>query len=138
MATVEKMPIFESGKITLMIGDEEALGVNLLGKLVDVDIKDKEFVKRTIKLRGDISKMLAGPQEATGEKPKKKKSSGPLAMLRTVAENLCKQGITVTVSFKGDKLLTIGADAHPKLLQLITRTKGVAVNRFFKLIGLIL
>lgn len=131
-------PIFESGKIILTTGDEEALEVNLIGKLINVDIKDKEFIKRAIKLRGDISKMMSKPQETTGEKPKKKKSSGPLAMLRTVAETLCKRGITVTVSFKGNKLLTLGADANPKLLQIVTRTKGVAVNSFFKLIGLIL
>lgn len=128
---------FESGKIVLSTGEVEALEVNLRGSTIEVDIKDKDFIKRAIKLRGEISKMMPKAQESQ-EPKKKKKSPGPLAMLKTTAEALCSRGITVTVSLKGDKLLTLGADAHPTFLQLITRTKAVAINRFFKLIGLVI
>ena len=129
--------ILESGRVILATGEVEALEVDLKGTLIEIDIKDRDFAKRLIKLRGEIGKLMPKAAESQIEESKKKKT-GALAMVRTVAEALCSRGITVTVAIEGDTILTLGAEAHPTLLQLITRTKGVAVNRFFKLVGLML
>ena len=91
-----------------------------------------------MKLRGEIGNLMPKAEATEQKTPKKKRGGGLLSMLRSVAEALCSRGITVTISFRGDRLLTLGSDAHPTLLPLITRTRGVAINRFFKLIRLIL
>jgi len=133
----EKSPFFETGRVILTTGDSEALEVNLKGKLVAVEIKDKDFVKRAIRLRDEIGKLIPKPQ-ANQSEPNQDKSGGALATLRTVAEALSNSGITVTISIEGDIILTLGANANPRLLQLITGTKGVAINQFFKLIELLI
>lgn len=118
-------------------GEEETLEVNLKNRHIDVDIKDKDFIKRIIKLRGEIGAISARKPAESEQKPEKKKKAkggGSLGMLRTIADALSTRGLSLTLSYEGNTLLTLGADAHPTFLQLITKTRGVAINRFFKLI----
>ena len=120
----QKLPLFESGKVRLLTGDLEVLRVSVLGKKIDVDIEDKQFIKRAMKLRREI-----GPKKsAAAEKPKKKKKSSPLSMVRMIADTSKRIGVTLTVSYKGRKIATIGAEARPTLLQIITKTRALAIN----------
>jgi len=59
-------------------------------------------------------------------------------MLRTVADALKVRGITLTVSYKGNTVITIGADAKPTILQTITKTRAVAINSFYKLLRMVI
>ena len=127
-------PVFESGRVSLSTGNVEVLEVNLTSKEIDVDIEDKRFVKRVMKIRGEISIGNSTAEETEGQE---KKSPSPLATLRTVAEALSNRGITLKVCFKGNPVVTIGAEAKPTLLQLITKTRAVAINSFYRLIQMI-
>ena len=55
-------------------------------------------------------------------------------MVKDIVEDLCREGVTVTISYKGDKVVTIGRDADSKLTRFITGTKGIEVNSPLKLI----
>lgn len=131
MQLTEDQPIFQSGKVILAAGKLRLLQVNLTSKNINVDIEDKEFIKRALELRS----ILSSPKTSTDEKEseKKKDSSSPLEMLRSIAETLSSRGITVIVSFKGERLITLGAGARPKLLQYVTGTRGLAINNIVKL-----
>jgi hypothetical protein len=131
--THDGIPNFESGKVLLSTGDLRVLKVDLTSKLINVDVEDKAFIKRIIAMRGELTPKF--PPAATGEKPK---TGSPLSTLRTVAETLCRRGITLTVSYKGHRMVTIGADAKPILLQLVTKTHGVALNSFYTAIKMII
>jgi hypothetical protein len=120
----QKLPLFESGKVRLLTGDLEVLRVNVAGKKIDVDIEDKQFIKRAMKLRGVGQKK---PVDVEKSKKKKRKSS-PLSMVRMVADTSKRIGITLTVSYQGKKIATIGAEARPTLLQVITKTRALALN----------
>jgi hypothetical protein len=50
-----KEPTFESGKVILSTGDLNVLEVNLTSKRINVDLEDKNFIKRIIAMRGEIS-----------------------------------------------------------------------------------
>jgi hypothetical protein len=60
-----------------------------------------------------------------------------LAQLRDIAGELKDEGLTVTLSFKGDRLVTIGVEAKPTLSRLVTGTGAVEINNLRKLLGLI-
>ena len=128
MQLTEDQPIFQSGKVILAAGKLRLLQVNLTSKNIN---EDKEFIKRALELRS----ILSSPKTSTDEKEseKKKDSSSPLEMLRSIAETLSSRGITVIVSFKGERLITLGAGARPKLLQYVTGTRGLAINNIVKL-----
>ena len=132
-ATPNEIPFFESGRVVLFTGDLEVLKVNLTSKQIAVDVEDKAFIKRVIKMRGEI--IPKSPTAKTGEK---QKSPSPLAILKTVAETLKNNGITVTVSYQGHRIATLGEDAKPTLLQLVTKTKAVALNSLFTAIKMII
>lgn len=133
MQATDELPAFESGKVLLSTGDLEVLKVNLTSKEIDVDIEDKAFIKRVIAMRGEL--IPKNPTANTGEK---QKSPSLLAILKTVAETLRSRDITLTVSYKGHRIATIGADAKPTLLQLITKTKAVALNSIYTAIKMLI
>lgn len=136
-----KEPTFESGKVILSTGDLNVLEVNLTSKRINVDLEDKNFIKRIIAMRGEISQQ-AQAQLIEGEEiekeVKKKPGVSPLKTLRSVAEALRDRGITLTVSYKGDTIITIGAEARSTILQLITKTRAVAVNSFINILRIII
>jgi hypothetical protein len=127
------IPNFESGKILLSTGDLQVLKVDLTSKRIDVDIADKVFIKRAIAMRNE----LAPKPPSTGE-AESPSISGPLSMARSVADALSRQDITLTVSYKGSRIATIGAQAHPTLLQHITKTRGIALNSLYAAIKMLL
>lgn len=50
-----------------------------------------------------------------------------------ILEDLCEEGVTVTVSYKGDRAVTIGSEANSKLTRFITGTRGIQIYNNLKL-----
>lgn len=111
----------KSGAITLTTGDSEALRISAEANKIDVSIADKEFLKDVLGSAGD-------------GKPLRSK----LAQLKSIATELKVEGLTVTISYKGDLLVTIGSEAKPKFSNLVTRTDAVEINNLRKLVKLTL
>ncbi len=126
------IPNFESGKVVLSTGDLQVLKVDLSSKRIDVDVDDKAFIKRVIAMRSEFA--LKQPNAEEGPTS----ISGSLDMVRSVAETFCSRGITLTFSYKGHRLATIGAEAKPILLQHITKTRGIALNSLYTAIKMII
>ena len=136
---IAEEPVFESGRVVLSTGDLEVLEVNLTNKRIDVNMEDKWFIKRVLTLRSEFGTQVSvGTQEEIANAIKRKKSSGIVKMLRTVAEALSDREITLTVSYKGGTVVTIGAEARSTILQLITKTRAVAVNNLYRLLRMII
>jgi hypothetical protein len=123
------IPNFEGGHVLLSTGDVEVLKVDLSSTQIDVDVEDKAFIKRLIAMRDQLTPKMAGVTgvEDAGNPPQ---IGGVLSTARRVADTLSNRGITITVSYKGHRIATIGAQAHPTLLQHITKTRGIALNSF--------
>jgi hypothetical protein len=112
--------VVKSGEVTLSTGDVEALQIKAEDNKIDVSIADKEFLKDVMGSAG------------TGASIRSR-----LAQLRDIAGELKDEGLTVTLSFKGDRLVTIGVEAKPTLSRLVTGTGAVEINNLRKLLGLI-
>jgi hypothetical protein len=132
MESQSGIPNFESGKVILLTGDLQVLNVNLTSKHIDVDVEDKAFVKRVIAIRNELI-----PKQTIATEQEVPSVSGPLSIIRSVAEVLCKQGITITFSYKGHRIATIGAEAKPIFLHFITKTRGIALNSLYTAIRMI-
>jgi hypothetical protein len=120
-------------------GDTEVLEINLKGKEIGMNVVNKEFIKRAIRLSSEINGERPNTEKSENEKPgDKKKSGSSFAMLKTVAETLSRNGITVTISYQSHTVVTLGSGAHPWLSQLITKTNAIAINSLLKLIEMIM
>lgn len=117
---------FESGKVVVSTGDLPVLKVDLSSKHINVDVEDKAFIKRVIAMRSNLA-----PKQPDAENQNPPSISGPLSIVRSVAEVLCSRGITMTLSYQGHRVATIGAEAKPTLLHHITKTRGVALNSLY-------
>jgi hypothetical protein len=116
----------KSGKITVSRNGKETIEVNVTGKKIDVNAEDKEFIKEIM-----ASVREAGPD--TGVKETLRIGADSLGRVKELADDLCREGRTITLSYKGDRVLTIGAEADSKLMRLVTGTKGVEINSPLKL-----
>ena len=111
--------VVKSGEVTLVTGDVEALQIKAEDKKIELSIADKEFLK-------DILGRAGGGKSIRNK----------LAQLKNIAIELKDEGLSVTLSYKGDPLVTIGSEAKPKFSRLVTRTDAVEINNLRKLIEL--
>ena len=111
--------VVKSGEVTLFTGDDEALQVKAEDNKIDLSVASKEFLKDVVDSAGGGASIRS-----------------KLAQLKGIADELKDEGLTVTLSYKGDRLLTIGSEAKPKFSRLITRTDAVEINNLRKLLEL--
>lgn len=123
----------KSGKVTVIQNDVPQLEITAENKKIDINATDKMLIK-------DV---LSSAREGTGKKGvtesiKRSLSSIKTAqdmrpMIKEIAEDFCREGVTITVSYKGDRVITIGSEADSKLTRLITGTRGIEINSPTKL-----
>jgi hypothetical protein len=77
--------------------------------------------------------MLEGIKGTVGQI---RNARGSLELLKDAAEELSDAGITVTLSYKGSVVVTLGSQANPKLSSIATGTKAIEINSTRKLMEL--
>lgn len=126
--------MFESGKVTLSTNNIEKIEVKAVNKRIDVNANSKEMLKKIIaNVRdGNVSRT-----EPVKENSKLFKTALKIRkILFELAEELKTTGITVTFSYKGNVVATIGAHASAGISRLVTGTKSIEINSLTKLIEL--
>jgi len=111
--------VVKSGEVTLFTGDEEALQVKAEGNKIELSIANKEFLKDVVDSAGGGASIRS-----------------KLAQLKDMAGELKEEGLTITLSYRGDILVTIGSEAKPKFSRLVTGTDAVEINNLRKLLEL--
>lgn len=109
--------VVKSGEVTLFTDEVEALQIKAENNKIELSIANKEFLKDVIGSAGGGASIRS-----------------KLAQLRSIAGELKEEGLTVTLSYKGDRLVTIGAEAKPTFSRLVTRTDAVEINNLRKLL----
>jgi len=124
---------FKSGKITISQNEKEAIEVNINNKKIDANIKNKEFIKEimTSARKANTNKGIKESITRSIDTVKTARKSRPLT--KEIVEDLCREGITITLSYKGDRVVTVGSEADSKLTRVITGTKGIEINNPLKL-----
>jgi len=109
--------VLKSGKVNISSSNERLLQLTVLPHQIDLNIVDNGFIKGVLK-------------DSIGIKSFREL----LRQLRNAAEELKSEGVTVTLSYKGVTVLTLGSDAKPNFSQLITGTTEIEINNLRKLI----
>jgi hypothetical protein len=125
--------LFDSGKVTLSTNDKEDLEVTVADKRIDVNLKDKEFIKNLMRdlLRSSKNESTI---QVIRDSPKSVKTAKFIReTLIEAANELKQQGITVTLSYQADVVATAGAQASAGISRLLTGTKAIEINSLTKL-----
>lgn len=123
----------KSGKVIVEQNNVPQLEITAANKKIDINATDKKLIKDVISsarqatskkgVTESIKRSISGIKTAQEMRP----------LLKEIAEDFCKEGVTITVSYKGDRVMTIGSEADSKLTRLVTGTKGIEINSPIKL-----
>ena len=113
--------ILTSGEINLSANNQKLIQLTVKNKKIDLNIIDNKFLKELLKDNTKTTSFLE-----------------LLKQFKILAEELKNQGVTITLSYKGVTMLTLGSDAKANFTQVITGTKKIEINNLQKLIRIAL
>ena len=113
--------ILKSGEINLSANNQKLIQLTIKSNKIDLNIRDNKLLKELLTDNTKTASFLE-----------------LLKQFKTLAEELKNQGVTITLSYKGEIMLTIGSDAKANFSQLVTGTKKIEINNLKKLIQLAL
>lgn len=102
----------ESGAASFSTNEVETFRFKVNKKRIDFDLMNKELLT-------DFLNNIGAKEKSLSEKVK---------ALKSVAQGLKKEGFTLTVSYKGSLLLTLGSEAKPTFSQVFTGTDAIEIN----------
>lgn len=111
--------VLKSGEVSLFTDHGKALQLKVENKKIDLNIIDRELLKVVLR---------------SASEPKGKSLLDRLTQFKKIANELKDEGLTITISYEGGLVLTLGSDANPKLSKLITSTNAIEINNLIKLI----
>lgn len=109
--------VLKSGDINLSVGNDELLQLTVNPHQIALNIVDKRLLK-----------------ELLSDNVKLKSFRELLKQLKTLAEDLKSEEVTITISYKDTTVLTLGSGAKANFSKLITGTKEIEINNLRKLI----
>lgn len=128
--------MLKSGKVTVSANNVKALEIEVVDKKIEVKALNKKFVKDTFAAARGTEKSKGLLESMKGSVGQIKTARSNIIMLRGVAEELSQAGVTLTLSYKGNVVVTVGSQANPKLSSIATGTKAIEINSPRKLIEL--
>jgi|PlaIllAssembly_1097288.scaffolds.fasta_scaffold646753_2 hypothetical protein len=126
--------MLKSGKVTVSANNVDTVEISATDNKINIKALDKAFVKDTLAA-------ASSAQEDKGIKGalnKIKTARDGLEQLKGVAEELSEAGLTVTLSYKGNVVITLGSEANPRLSSAATGTKAIEINNPRRLIELVI
>jgi len=109
----------KQGKISLQTNGKESFQLQIENNKINLNFLQKEQVKTLLKLEPTME-----------EKSILKK----LKTLKNLAEKLKQNGFTMTISYKGQTMLTLGSQIHPNpISQMVTGTNAIEINNLIEL-----
>ena len=109
--------VLKSGAVTVSAGDVEALKLRVENKKIDLNIVDKEVLKKALEGGTERSSLL-----------------DMLGLLKNIAKELKDEGYTITISYQGETVMTLGSEASSSFSRLVTRTDAVEINNLRRLL----
>jgi spermidine/putrescine-binding protein len=111
--------MLKSGRISVSSNNQNFFQLTVLDNIIDFNILDKKFFKELL----DDSARITSFRNL-------------IKSIKELAEELRNQETTISISYQGEKILTIGSMAQPKVSQFFTRTTGIQIDNLRKLVQL--
>jgi hypothetical protein len=126
--------MLESGKVTVSANNVKAIEINASNKKIEINALDKKIIKQALAAARGAKKSDGTFERIKGTVGQIKTARSRLSQLKEVAEELSEAGITVTLLYRGDVVVTMGSQAKPKISSAVTGTKAIEINSPRKLL----
>jgi len=107
--------------MSLQTNGTENIHLKIENNKIDLDFMQKELLKILLELEAEMEE---------------KNILKRIKTLKNIAEKLKQNGFTLTISHKGEKILTLGSEAHPTLSSMVTGTNAIEVNNLIEIMKL--
>ena len=125
----------KSGKITISQNNKSSVELSISNKKIDANLQDKEFLKEIISSSLQTTTTNKGISESIHRGIHTLSEARQIQpLIKDLVEDLCREGVTLTVSYKGDRVITIGSEADSMLTRFVTGTKGIEINSAKRLV----
>ena len=114
--------ILKQGSISLQTNSIEHIQLTIQNNKMNYNFLQKDLLKTLLELEAEITE---------------KSILENLKMLKNLAEKLKQDRLTITISHKGQIMLTLGYEAKPTVSQIVTGTNAIQVNNMIELIKLV-
>ncbi|UCE95345.1 MAG: hypothetical protein JSV51_06335 [Candidatus Bathyarchaeota archaeon] len=114
--------MLKSGNASILANGIETLHLSVEKKRIDFNLMNRQLLIDLLK-NADV---------------KDQSLLKNLAMLKSLAQELKKENLTLTISYKGSLLLTLGSEAKSTISQTFTGTDAIAINDMKRLIQIFL
>ncbi len=111
--------MLKSGAINLSADNENLFQLIAKDDKIDFNILNNRFLNELIKDNKKLSSVRY-----------------LIKSLKVLAKELRNHGTTITISYMGEKIITMGSDAKPKFSHSLTRTTDFEINNLKRLIQL--
>jgi len=112
----------KQGSLSLQTNSVEHVQLTIQDNKMNYNFLQKELLKTLLELEAETT------EKSILEK---------LKMLKNLAEKLKQDRQTITISHKGQTMLTLGYEAKPTVSQIVTGTNAIQVNNMIELIKLV-
>ena len=112
----------KQGSLSLQTNNVEHVQLTIQDNKMNYNFLQKELLKTLLELEAETT------EKSILEK---------LKMLKNLAEKLKQDRQTITISHKGQTMLTLGYEAKPTVSQIVTETNAIQVNNMIELIKLV-
>ncbi len=128
--------IVKSGKVTVSAKNVEAIEITAAEKKIDVKALDKEFIKEVLEAAKGNKEDKGITASIKGVVGQINTARSSLGVLKEMAEELKEAGVTITLTYKDDVVVTLGCEANSKFSRVATGTKSIEINSPKKLLEL--
>jgi len=108
------------GSLTIQTNGQENVQLQIENNQLDLNFHQKEQIKTLLELQTETEQSIRQK----------------LRNLKKAAEQLKQNQLTITISYKDQKLLTLGQGAKPTISQMITDSEAIEVHNLLELIRL--
>ncbi len=128
--------MLESGKVTVSSNSVKAVEIKAANKKIEINAIDKKIIKQALSAAREGRKSKGILERIKGTVDQINTARSQLNQLKEVAEELSEAGVTVTLSYMGNVVVTMGSQAKPTLSSAATGTKAIEINSPLTLIEL--
>ncbi len=114
--------ILKQGKLSLQTNGLEGIELQIEDNKMDLNFQRKELIKYVLELETEM---------------KEKSVLEKLKILKSLAEKLKKKGSTISISLKGQKIITLGLEAQPRISKIMTGTNAIEIDNLVELTKLV-
>jgi hypothetical protein len=108
------------GTLTINTNGQENVQLQIENQQLNLNFQQKEQLKALLELQAETEQSIRQK----------------LRKLKTAAEQLKQNQLTITISYKNQKLITLGQNAKPTISQIITDSDAIEVHNLLELVRL--